>query len=45
MFDRLDAIEKTYDDLTAELGSPELMAPASAPSATAIPTPSSSSSE
>ena len=26
MFDRLDAIEKTYDDLTAELGSPELMA-------------------
>lgn len=26
MFDRLDAIEKTYNDLTAELGSPELMA-------------------
>lgn len=26
MFDRLDAIEKTYDELTAELGSPELMA-------------------
>ena len=26
MFDRLDAIERTYNDLTAELGSPELMA-------------------
>jgi peptide chain release factor 1 len=36
MFDRLDSIERTYEELTARLGSPELMADQQAYTRTAI---------